>query len=115
MKNKTLGFNRQFVIPIQKENKLGTLRFRSEKQCRFEEGDIVSAIVNRESGAFATIKITNISWLQVRDILDTTFEHHQNYASLDEFNTKMSKYYDRDFTLSDYFVFIEFEVIETFK
>lgn len=107
-----IGFNEQFVEEIQNEEKLATLRYPSDSTPDPEVGDVVEAIVSHDDGPFAILRITNIELMTVREILETDFDHHQNYTSLEQFNERMSQYYETPFELDDEFILIEFEVVE---
>lgn len=110
-----LGFNPIFVEGIQNQEKLATLRYPSDSTPEPEVGDTVEAIVSHDEGPFAILEITNIERMTVKEILETEFEHHQNYDSLDYFNERMSEYYDTPFALEDEFILIEFRVVEVLE
>lgn len=106
----TLGFDEQFVAEIQTGLKKATIRYPSGRQP--EPNTTVAAVVSHSRGPFAKLRIESVEWMTVNEILRSTFDHHRNYASLDEFNQHLSQYYNHDFVLDDEFILIEFECIE---
>lgn len=106
-----LGFDEKFVEEIRDGQKRATVRYPSGRQP--SEGTVIDAVVSHDRGPFARIEITNVEYITVEEILNTTFEYHYNYDSLDEFNERLSKYYDTPFELDEEFILIEFECLES--
>lgn len=110
-----LGFDEKFVEEIRSEEKLATLRNASGLNSTPTEGDVVDAIVSHDDGPFAKLRLTKVSSMTVEEIVNTSFDAHQDYSSVSEFNTIMKRYYPMSspFSEDDEFIYIEFEVVNT--
>jgi len=112
MADNYLGFDEKFVSKIKNGEKSSTLRYPSERINMLKVGMELDAITSHDRGSFAVLQITDKTPMTVEEIIQTQFNHHQNYDSIEDFNRSMSEYYEPPFDGSDEFVLIDFIVVD---
>lgn len=107
-----IGFDEEFRHPILRDEKTATLRYKDKNRLP-DVGDVVRAVVSHDEGAFAELRVTEVSPMTVREVVDAEFDAHQNYSSVEHFNSRMDQYYDVEFTEDMTVYLIRFEVVDT--
>jgi len=109
-----LGFNRVFVDDVCDEQKDKTLRYKLGHRTP-EVGEVVEAVVSHDEGAFARLRVTDVYEMTVGEAVETEFDGHQNYDSIEQFNERMNEYYDEEFTADTVLHMIEFELVDDLR
>ena len=80
---------------------------RYDFDAKLRTGNDIKFVDSHNNQIFGNGICTDIYDLSVKGVIETDWEYHNNYESLEEFNYYFGQFYDREFEYSDVLTVIE--------